>query len=70
MKLADKPAYPVWGGAVNEGLTLREHYAGLAMQGILAGDTEGSFAPKDIAKGAVLYADALINELESDGEQR
>lgn len=54
-----------------EGMTLREHYAGLALQGILSGD-----AYKDIrdeshvsnrapiaALIAVKHADALIKEL-------
>ena len=68
MKLADKPAYPVWGGAVNEGLTLREHYAGLAMQGLVSRD--GAQDSDITARRSVRLADALINELESDGEQR
>lgn len=42
-------------------LTLREHYAGLALQGILAcGRYESA---EDAAKAAVLIADALIAAL-------
>ena len=65
MKDRSKPAFPVPEFANLKGMTIREYYAGLAMQGILAGDTEGFFAPNDIAKNAVLYADALIAELEN-----
>lgn len=44
MKLGDMPAYPMASGDeprvdktthYNEGMTLRQHYAGLAMQGLL-----------------------------------
>lgn len=43
------------------GMTLREHYAGLAMQGYICG-TE-IIDPKDAATRAVQYADALLAEL-------
>jgi len=43
-------------------MTLRQYYAGLAMQGCLSGST-GITIPKDIAAYAVDAADALINEL-------
>lgn len=49
-------------------LTLREYYAGLAMQGILASCPSGinlKECPfKDWAKSAIKQADALIAELE------
>lgn len=44
------------------GLTKREHFAGLAMQGILAFNTDVSYS--DAAIDAVRYADALFGELE------
>ncbi len=47
------------------GMTIREHFAGLAMQGLLAapgGDGQGYSA---FAVAAVRCADALIAELES-----
>jgi hypothetical protein len=50
-------------------MTLREHYAGLAMQGLLACPDGQGFpsmaeAAKFYAERSVAYADALIAELE------
>lgn len=58
-----------WGGS---GLTKREHFAGLAMQGILsskhvmdfAKENEVELMDKAIAIVSVNYADALLEELE------
>lgn len=46
-----------------KGLTKREYFAGLAMQGLLA--KSNTFTPDSerLAKGAVGYADALLSEL-------
>ena len=65
MNLANKAVYPVRGGAtvVNVGLNLREYYAGLAMQGMLA-DPSIDESAEECAVVAVLFADALIAELE------
>ena len=88
MKNADKPINPLKGADdifFNEreesyikevkpliGLTKREHYAGLAMQGLLAncngGMTSGgsrTFSPNEISKLAVLHADELLKQLEN-----
>ena len=49
------------------GLTKREHFAGLAMQGLIAGtDEKGEciYSQKGVVEGAVLFADALLAELE------
>lgn len=52
-----------------KGLTLRQHFASIAMQGLLAGHYEyftgnaDVSVPDEIAKYAVLNADALINKL-------
>lgn len=51
------------------GLTIREHFAGLAMQGLLACPDGACFPTYDesmrhYASRAVAYADALIAELE------
>lgn len=63
---------------VGNGLTKREHFAGLAMQGYLAGNMawsdalNGGYAPitpEDSAHEAVAYADALLAELEKSNEQ-
>ena len=43
------------------GLTKREYFAAIAMQGILS---TGSGHEKQIAEAAVIYADALLSELE------
>lgn len=74
MSRANEPAYPVPNDAnVNDqmGLTIREHYAGLAMQGILAanyGDPGIMWGPT--AAHAVQLADALIAELAKPKENR
>ena len=72
MKNADKPINPVLTQNPSLiGLTKREHYAGLAMQGLLAnsygGMTSGgsrTFSPNEISKLAVLHADELLKQLE------
>ncbi len=77
MKNADKPINPVLTQSpslqndTSLGLTKREHYAGLAMQGLLAnsygGMTSGgsrTFSPNEISKLAVLHADELLKQLE------
>ena len=58
----------------NKGLTKREYFAGLAMQGIMASLTEMRVsgnstlhfhdADKDIAREAVSIADAVLKELD------
>jgi hypothetical protein len=65
--LADKPAFPVpydhTGLTAVGGMTLREYYAGLAMQGFMA-NANALYEPDGAARDAVQYADALITELE------
>jgi hypothetical protein len=51
------------------GLTKREYFAGLAMQGLLAMTTNGDVTSKDVAALAVLDADALIAELAKQGSK-
>ena len=88
MKNADKPINPSTSIKISDteffeynlpnqerqysGLTKREHYAGLAMQGLLAnsygGMTSGgsrTFSPNEISKLAVLHADELLKQLEN-----
>lgn len=75
MKNGDQTAFPA---PINEsthfGLTKREWFAGLAMQGILAntfmGQEEPSdeslvIRPEDVGYNAVKYADAIIAALAS-----
>jgi hypothetical protein len=50
-----------------EGLTKREHFAGLAMQGLLAspeGKVKGTKNEIELSRVAVIFADALLKELE------
>tara|TARA_R110002096_G_scaffold434060_2_gene654608 strand:+ start:530 stop:733 length:204 start_codon:yes stop_codon:yes gene_type:complete len=67
MNNADMPAMPIPRGVYNDdtaGLTKREHFAGLAMQGLLAhyGDSYNHYL------AAVEFADALLKALEQDNE--
>ena len=79
MKLGDMPIHPgpaiveERGATVLErsrhavpvhGMTLRQYYAGLAMQGYIIKGLEGSTAYAIVAADAVRSADALLNELE------
>lgn len=68
MRNAEQPAFPKVtpdGDQLQNGLTKREYFAGLAMQGLLA-----SYAgihtipnPEILAKKSVQFADALLTEL-------
>jgi hypothetical protein len=62
VNLADEPAFPVPGRADRQGMTLLEHYAGLAMKGLASrnGDQDSDIT----AKQAVRMAKNLIAELE------
>lgn len=77
MKNADKPINPVLTQSPslqNEtslGLTKREYFAGLAMQGMLANpngvmNKNGDWvrSPSDFAKHAILFTDELLEQLE------
>ena len=77
MKNADKPINPVLTQSpslqndTSLRLTKKEHYAGLAMQGLLAnsygGMTSGgsrTFSPNEISKLAVIHAEELLKQLE------
>ena len=82
MKNADKPINPIpedirdYSGNFDNrfsGLSKREYFAGLAMQGLLAncngGMTSGGnhvFSPNGISELAVLHADELLKQLEEN----
>ena len=82
MKNADKPINPIvqeenigQGGKIlmctEYGLTKREHYAGLAMQGLLALPDKGTFGSFDEAiewmcEVSVKFADELLKQLENE----
>ena len=81
MKNADKPINPIvqeenigQGGKIlmctEYGLTKREHYAGLAMQGLLALPDKGTYGSFDeaierICEVSVKFADELLKQLEN-----
>lgn len=66
MKNADMPAMPFAipedNGGWQEGLTKREHFAAMAMKGLLSSDVRDT--PKNISYASVVMADALLAELE------
>lgn len=45
-------------------MTVREYFAAMAMQGLLAADVEVECSIKDAVVAAIKHADALIKELE------
>lgn len=64
MPLKNKPAFP-WKArdGCNQGMTLREYYAGLAMQGLMS-PNDSFYTPEGMAEYAIAAADALIEVLE------
>lgn len=70
MKNADKPINPVLTQNPSLiGLTKREHYAGLALQGIIAGRKDELYKIKDetikiYVKLSIKSADELLKQLE------
>lgn len=66
--LAYVPAFPS-GASGESGMTLREHYAGLALAGFCGNEYHGSDDPKLIADRAVRLADALVIELAKPAKQ-
>ena len=84
MKNADKPINPTTSQKINEteffeyelpdrqrqysGLTKREYFAGLAMQGLMSSFTEnaenGFYGTKEVVSTAIEYADELLKQLE------
>jgi len=73
MNNADMPAMPLpdntgtVDGQFMIGLTKREHFAGLAMNRIIAQDKNGVMSPEITAYASVRMADALLAELERVG---
>ena len=70
MKNADNPINPIpehFDKYQNEniGLTKREYFAGLAMQGILANSSLNNLKEETVAEISVLCADKLLEQLEN-----
>ena len=77
MKNGEQGAFPKRAdGAPQTGLTKREYFAGLAMQGMLAnlngammkGGTK-TLHPDHIAEMSVIHADAVLKELDKPKQQ-
>jgi len=73
MKNLNKVAFPTYGNLLSEGgdpakgLTKREYFAGLAMQGFIANPVEvpvNDVHYENIAKDSIKIADALLNQFE------
>ncbi len=74
MSKGNDPAFPWTGGErpFSDGLTKREYFAGLALQGMLSGlptdiPAEDAYPPLQAATDAIAYADNLLAELEKGG---
>jgi hypothetical protein len=65
MKNDGGPAFPIGSGDMRDptGMTLRDYFAGLAMQGLLTHDDEGLIP--ETARDAYRYADAMLNAREA-----
>jgi hypothetical protein len=61
-KMMDKPEFTVPYERLPEGMTLRDYFAGLAMQGMMARDVfdGGQARPEQRAKLAYIEADAMM----------
>lgn len=71
MSRANEPAfpYPVMNTSKSpQGLTVREHFAGLVLQGWMANKDRPAYLPKDDVEYCVRIADALIAELEKESK--
>lgn len=74
------PAFPVGNHPLLIGMSLRDWYAGMALQGMLAGITQFHSAPdmkdiiinrpNDISELAYLYADAMLEERANNENQK
>ncbi|MGK6325725.1 hypothetical protein ACMGEE_01305 [Erwinia sp. DT-104] len=47
-------------------MNYRQWLIGMAMQGLLASDAEGSMTAENCASDSIRYADALLNAMESE----
>ena len=67
IKNGDLPAMPMWCEQLEQqlyGLTKREQFAAMAMQGLLAKHGDDDYQCEQIASYAAAHADALLKELE------
>jgi hypothetical protein len=72
MSNANTPASPVkpeiiqGNNQVHLGLTKREHFAGLALQGLCANSERTVDTESDLVRDAISIADELLKQLEAD----
>ena len=61
-----KPVTPIQGSRTSQGLTKREHFAGMLMQGFISGEPEGADTKNAdwYANAAVGMAEALLKALD------
>ena len=52
---------------IREGISLRDHFAGMAMQGLLSSDKDAKWDEDDIALIAYGQADAMLAERNKNG---
>jgi hypothetical protein len=62
--LGSEPVYPYSPFSSDRGLTKRDLFAAMAMQGLLAATDLGYQTNDELARGAVAFADALLAELQ------
>lgn len=70
MSIKDEPASPCIeenDGGHYYGLTKREYFAGIAMQGLLSNNSGWTIEPNSVALYARDYSDALLRALEDKG---
>lgn len=53
-------------GLLHLGLTKREYFAGLAMQGLIASDPDGNISQRKAVELSIEYADELLKKLENN----
>ena len=51
-------------------MSYREWLIGMALQGILASDSEGKLSAKKCATATLRYVDAILEEIESESPKR
>lgn len=64
----DEPAHPVVvhnSGIHKYGLTKREYFAGLALQGFITADAEDNYSYTELSERSVKAADTLLQELDN-----
>jgi hypothetical protein len=54
------PAYPTYPKGFSQGMTLRDYFAGQAMQGFAANRTYSELSDAQLAKASYLMADAML----------